>query len=82
MVVVPAYLSSDNPRGQSGYSGDDARWKLARSLIADAIDRDGTFLDVGCASGYLMETMQRWCAEKGISIEPYGLDISPEVVAS
>ena len=27
-------------------------WKRSRSLIADAIDRDGTFLDVGCANGY------------------------------
>src|SRR5256885_4421623 len=78
-VMTPAYLSSDNPRGQSGYSGDDARWTRARSLIADAIDRAGAFLDVGCASGYLIESMQRWCAEKGIAIEPFGLDISPEL---
>jgi SAM-dependent methyltransferase len=78
-VITPAYLAGDNPRSQSGYSGDDARWTHARGLIADAIDRDGKFLDVGCASGYLMETLQRWCAQKNVKIEPYGLDIAPEL---
>src|SRR5436190_8434793 len=78
-VITSAYLASDNPRGQSGYSGDEARWTHARGLIADAINRDGTFLDVGCANGYLMESMQRWCAAKGVAIEPYGLDIAPEL---
>ncbi len=78
-AITPAYLAADNPRSQSGNSGDDAKWKHTRGLIADGIDRDGTFLDVGCASGYLMECMQRWCAEKGLALEPYGLDIAPEL---
>ena len=46
----------------------------------DAIDRDGTFLDVGCASGYLMECVARWGADKGLKIEPHGLDIAPDLV--
>ena len=79
VVITPAYLAGDNPRSQSGYSRDDVDWTHARGLIADAIDRSGTFLDIGCASGYLMECMQRWCAAKGITIEPYGLDIAPEL---
>ena len=78
-VITPAYLAADNPRSQSGHSGDDARWEHARSLICDAIDRNGSFLDVGCASGYLMECMQRWARERGRELEPYGLDISPEL---
>jgi GrpB-like predicted nucleotidyltransferase (UPF0157 family) len=78
-VITPAYFAGDNPRSQSGYNGDDARWTHARSLIMDAIDRDGTFLDVGCASGYLMECVARWGAEKNLKIEPHGLDIAPEL---
>lgn len=78
-IITPAYLAGDNPRSQSGQSGDDAHWTHARSLIADAIERDGTFLDIGCASGYLMECLQRWTAERGHRIEPYGLDIAPEL---
>jgi hypothetical protein len=42
-----------------------------------AVDADGDLLDVGCASGYLMECAQRWAAEDGVALEPYGLDISP-----
>lgn len=78
-VIVPAYLAAVDPRAQSGSGGDDAHWTYARGLLADAVDRDGSFLDVGCASGYLMETLAAWCRERGHAIEPYGLDISPEL---
>lgn len=78
-VIVPAYLAGENPRAQSGSSGDDADWAHKRGLIADAVDRSGAFLDVGCASGYLMETLGRWCQNRGHVLEPYGLDIAPEL---
>ena len=75
-VITAAYLAADTPWGQSGKSGDGRLWTHARSLICDAIEEDGTFLDVGCANGYLMECMERWAAERGHRIKPYGLDIS------
>jgi len=75
-IFGEAYLDSDNPRAQSGFGGDEARWEAARRPIADAIDRDGTFLDIGCASGYLMECIVRWTPYR---VEPYGLDLSPAV---
>ena len=78
-LVVPAYLAADNPRAQSGYSGNDAEWQQARSLVSDAIPRSGTFLDVGCASGLLMESVHAWCHARGLDVEPYGLDIAPEL---
>jgi SAM-dependent methyltransferase len=78
-VITPAYLAGDNPRSQSGHSGDEKHWRHARSLVAEAMDRDGDFLDVGCASGYLMECVQLWAGERGVRIEPYGLDIAPEL---
>jgi len=77
-VITPAYLAADTPWGQSGKTGDAARWELGRSLLAFAM-RPGAFLDVGCASGYLMECMVRWCGAAGIACEPYGLDIAPEL---
>lgn len=77
-VITPAYLAADTPWGQSGRSGDAASWEHARGLLVDAA-RPGAFLDVGCASGYLMECMVRWCGERGIACEPYGLDIAPEL---
>ena len=78
-LIVPAYLAGENPRAQSGSDGSVADWTYKRGLIADAVNRSGSFLDVGCASGYLMETMHEWCGERGYAIEPYGLDISPEL---
>ncbi|MBM3277846.1 MAG: class I SAM-dependent methyltransferase [Candidatus Handelsmanbacteria bacterium] len=80
-VITPAYLAGDNPRSQSGHSGDEKHWRHARSLVAEAMDRDGDFLDVGCASGHLMECVQLWAGERGVQIEPYGLDIAPELAA-
>jgi SAM-dependent methyltransferase len=79
-VITPAYLAAETPWAQSGKSGDAASWEGARSLLAEAA-RPGTFLDIGCASGYLMECMVRWCAAAGTACEPWGLDLAPELVA-
>jgi SAM-dependent methyltransferase len=61
---------------QSGHSGDAAAWEFSRRLVMDAVDRTGTFLDIGCANGLLMESVVRWGDEDGHPIEPYGVDIS------
>lgn len=56
-ILETAYLAGDTPQQQSGFNGDAAHWKRLRQVIADAIDHDGTILDVGCANGLLMETL-------------------------
>jgi 2-polyprenyl-3-methyl-5-hydroxy-6-metoxy-1,4-benzoquinol methylase len=61
---------------QSGHSGDAAQWEYSRRLVMDAVDRDVTFLDIGCANGLLMESVARWGGEDGHTVEPYGVDIS------
>jgi SAM-dependent methyltransferase len=70
-----------NPYRESGRSSGAARWEETRRCIAEAVDRDGHFMDVGCANGLLLETLARWCLDKGISITPYGLDFVPELVS-
>jgi len=75
-IFEGAYLAEESPRGQSGFGGDEARWEAARRPIADAIDRDGTFLDIGCANGHLLECLVRWSPHL---VEPYGLDLAPAV---
>jgi SAM-dependent methyltransferase len=77
-MLVPAYLSAPTPWQQSGKSGTYEDWVYARSLVAHAIDRDGSFLDVGCANGYLMECLPGWTH---FDVEPYGLDLSKELAA-
>lgn len=76
-ILDPAYLNADTPQGGSGYSGTIDDWTARRRHVADAITRDSTFLDVGCANGFLMECVVGWCAERNITVEPYGVDISP-----
>jgi trans-aconitate methyltransferase len=79
-LLEAAYLAGDNPRAQSGFGGDEEYWRVARGVIADAVDRSGSFLDVGCASGHLMECLAEWCAARGRKIEPFGIDILPSMV--
>jgi SAM-dependent methyltransferase len=50
-------------------------------LIIDCIPASGSFLDIGCANGLLMESLVRWANEKGLELDIFGLDISPELVA-
>jgi SAM-dependent methyltransferase len=78
-LIVPVYLSGTNPRSQSGSTADELQWEQTRRMLLDAVDRSGTFLDVGCANGYLMECLHRWAATDGIALEPYGVEISPEL---
>ena len=80
-VIGPAYLSATDPRAQSGFAGSPAEWESARRFLFAAIRRDGTFLDVGCANGLLLECAVRWLAEDGVTIEPFGLEILPELAA-
>ena len=75
-IFEAAYLDEESPRGQSGFGGDEARWEAGRRPIADAIDRDGALLDIGCANGHLLECIVRWSTHR---IEPYGLDFAPGV---
>jgi hypothetical protein len=80
-VLIDAYLESDDPRAQSGKSGDETAWRWSRELVLDAFEGDGAILDVGCANGYVMESLHRWGAERGRTIEPYGLEISARMAA-
>src|SRR5215210_1969374 len=74
-----AYLAGTNARQQSGFGRDERDWERFRRPVVAPIGKDGTFLDVGCASGLLMECVARWAAEDGHAIEPYGLDISEKL---
>ena len=76
-----AYLASDDPRAQSGNGGDEVDWRWSRELILDALPAGGSLLDVGCANGYLMESAHRWGAERGVAVEPHGLDLSWRLAA-
>ncbi|HEY6582121.1 MAG TPA: class I SAM-dependent methyltransferase [Rubrobacter sp.] len=54
---------------------------MARRPVVSVVVRDGTFLDVGCANGLLMESVVRWGGEEGYQLEPYGLDLIKSLAA-
>jgi hypothetical protein len=74
------YLAAPTAEGGSGFSGTRDEWRAAREPITDAIERNGTFLDLGCANGLLMESVASWCGERGLEVEPYGVDLAPGLV--
>ncbi len=76
-LIVPAYLAAETPWEGSGKSGTAEDWEYARSHIGHAIERDGSFLDIGCANGYLLECLPRWTPHQ---LDRWGLDIVPELV--
>jgi len=76
-----SYLQSEDPIRQSGFGGGAERWRAERSLILDAIESDGDILDIGCASGYLLECLVIWGAEGGLALAPFGVDIGPKLIA-
>jgi SAM-dependent methyltransferase len=80
-TLETAYLAAEEPWRQSGFSGPLERWEACRRPIADCIVAPGTFLDIGCANGFLLECLLRWTAERGIRIEPWGLDLSEKLLA-
>jgi SAM-dependent methyltransferase len=79
-LLEPAYLRGTTPQAGSGFGGDAERWRARREMIVDGVHRAGTFLDVGCANGLLMESVQAWAGERGLAVEPYGVDIAPRLV--
>src|SRR5512135_2563515 len=79
-TLETAYLAHDEPWRQSGMSGPQARWDSLRRNVADCIDRSGSFLDIGCANGYLLECCLRWTEERGLGLEPFGLDLSEKLI--
>lgn len=81
-LLEDSYVAADERgdlAGGSGSGGGLARWQRKRKVIAAAFDHDGTWLDVGCANGLLMETLCRWAADRNVRVEPYGLELSQRV---
>ncbi len=82
-TLVGPYLSAATPQGGSGFGGTEEDWRDSRGTLADALDRDRRsvrFLDHACANGHLAVSMVTWGAELGVTVDPFGVDIAPELV--
>ncbi|HLY30759.1 MAG TPA: class I SAM-dependent methyltransferase [Ktedonobacterales bacterium] len=84
-LLESAYLAGEQPWQQSGFGlhtpHTAAEWEAHRRPIADALDGSGSFLDVGCANGYLLECLLDWVASRGLTLDPYGVDFAPGLIA-
>jgi hypothetical protein len=79
-LLEKAYVGAgDGPRGSGSGHASVGDWRAKRQHLAIPMDRDGSWLDVGCANGFLLVTLPSWCAERGVTIDPYGLELLPKV---
>jgi serine protease inhibitor/2-polyprenyl-3-methyl-5-hydroxy-6-metoxy-1,4-benzoquinol methylase len=69
------------PEIGSGFGAGPEQWRIQRRMVVAGLHKDGTFLDVGCANGLLMESVVDWAAQDGRHVEPYGVDLAPGLVA-
>lgn len=80
-VIRDYYLADpSNPYRQSGKTGGAKHWEITRRCIAQAVNADGNYLDLGCANGLLLESLVGWCADRGYTITPHGVDFVPELI--
>ncbi|MEL6407602.1 MAG: class I SAM-dependent methyltransferase [Chloroflexota bacterium] len=76
-----AYIEAQTAWQQSGKGGSYEEWVRLRVPLAEHISQDGSFLDIGCANGFLLECLLQWTNAKGITIMPHGLDIGEKLIA-
>jgi len=82
-TLVGTYLRAPTPQGGSGFGGTEDDWRDSRGTLADALDPTRPairFLDQACANGHLAVSMVAWGAERGVEVEPYGVDMAVELV--
>ena len=78
-LLENGYLPAETPWKQSGKSGSFEEWARLRIPISECVETSGTFLDIGCANGFLLECLLDWTTRKGVRIEPYGVDYSKKL---
>jgi hypothetical protein len=79
-LLEDAYMAAGvGPGGSGSTDVSEGAWRAKRQHLAVPMDRDGTWLDVGCANGHLLVTLPVWAAERGVAIEPHGVELMPRV---
>ena len=66
VLLEGSHVHSDNLEKLLEY------WVQNRKPIVQAIQQSGTFLDIGCANGFLLVCLIRWSQHQ---ITPYGIDV-------
>ncbi len=81
-LLEHAYVAAGaGPAGSGSTDVSEGGWRAKRQHLAGPMDDDGTWLDVGCANGHLLVTLPVWAAERGVTIEPHGLEVVPRIAS-
>lgn len=73
-----AYLCKQSPLERSGFAHDLDSFLNLRSPILIAMgEKEGRFLDLGCANGVLIELLSK---NEGVRREYFGIDFVPELI--
>jgi SAM-dependent methyltransferase len=75
--ISETYLKHNEPWKQTGFLLGQKEWEICRKPIAECIEKPGSFLDMRCSNGYLLESITTWTS---YSITPFGIDISPRLI--
>ena len=62
---------------QNCSAGSYKEWEDKRKFITKAINNNGTILDIGCASGFFLRSLQEWT---DYELTPYGIDINGDFI--
>jgi len=69
-LLEDAYVAAgDGPRGSGSGHASPGDWRAKRQHLTVPMDREGSWLDVGCANGFLMATLPAWCEERDVMID-------------
>jgi len=79
-ILQSSYVAAPTPWQQSGKGGTFEDWVRLRIPISECVTRSGSFLDIGCANGFLLECLLNWTKMKNIDLVPYGLDYGSKLV--
>jgi 2-polyprenyl-3-methyl-5-hydroxy-6-metoxy-1,4-benzoquinol methylase len=79
--IDESYIRHTEPWKQAGFMMTEEDWVTCRKPVADCIQKSGTFLDINCSNGYFLESILKWTASRGLSITPYGIDLSAKLIA-
>lgn len=75
------YLNHKEPYAQCGHTGNEQTWVYSRIMpLLEVLNKNGSFIDVACANGYINESLFKWTNNSPIDIEYYGVDISKELI--
>ena len=79
-LLEDAYVAAGSgPAGSGSSDPSEGAWRAKRQHLTVPMDRDGSWLDVGCANGHLLATLPSWVAERGVRVDPHGLELLPRV---